>query len=114
MTDLRDGRIAPIAVVDVAESTDNADNAIEARIPRSFLPNTFTVFAATGLWDPATAQWMAVPNGSPTESTPGGGSPLVTSRAWNVAFRADETGSFCEENKAAALARNDISFGSTR
>ena len=103
------GATVPLTDSNVAADTDNENNAIEARVPRSLLGGgaAVRVWAATGLWDGS--GWMAVPPLSPTATEPGGGSPRVASRAWNVAFRDDETGSFMEERQAAALAAGDIS-----
>ena len=98
-------------VADVAVETSNDHNAIEARIPRSMIGGgeVIRVYAATGLWETATSQWMAVPPGPPSATAPGGGSPLVAPRAFNVAFRDNETGSFMETLQAQALFAGDIS-----
>jgi dienelactone hydrolase len=103
-----------VRVHEVAVNASNDHNAIEARIPRSMIggDDVVRVRAATGLWDKANSQWMAVPPGGPSTTTPGGGSTLVAPRAFNVAFRDNETGSFMEERQAQALAAGDISqFG---
>ncbi len=107
VTDLASGRTTDLD--DVAADTDNANNAIEARVPRSFVPasGTVKVWAVTGLWDPAAKTFMAVAD-SPTTTTPGGGSPLVTTRVWNVAFRENEAGMFMEDNQAEALQSGNI------
>ena len=106
ITDLHNGQATTLP--QVAASTD--DNAIEAAIPLSALGShgQYRVWAASGLWDGADHEWMQVPVGNPTATAPGGGSPTVTSRAWNVAFRPDETGSYMEEQQAAALTSGDI------
>ncbi|HET6911112.1 MAG TPA: prolyl oligopeptidase family serine peptidase [Mycobacteriales bacterium] len=106
ITDLSTGQAA--ALSQVAASTD--DNAIEAAIPLAALGDrsTYRVWVASGLWDPTAHTWMQVPVGNPSATAPGGGMPTVTSRAWNVAFRPDETGSYMEEQQAAALAAGDI------
>lgn len=110
LTDLPDGTTVALDGA-VAASTDNADNAIEARIPLAALgdPSTMRVWAATGLWDAAAGSWMAVPPPPPTNGAPGGGGLDVASRAFNVAFRSNESGSFMEEQQAAALNTGDIS-----
>lgn len=114
VTDLATGVTTALADDAVAAGVDNANNAIEASIPRAKLGATdpharMKVWAATGLWDASGAgEWMTVPQGSPAADHPGGGSPLVGARAWNVAFRDDESGSFMEERQAAALATGDI------
>jgi dienelactone hydrolase len=98
-----------VPVRSVAVNTSNDHNAIEARVPRSAIGggSAVRVWAATGLWD-GTA-WTAVAPGSPSPTTPGGGSAVVSPRAFNVAFRDGETGSYMEERQAQALATGDIS-----
>ncbi len=97
-----------VVLRDVAVGVDR--NAIEARIPRSLLGgrSTVRVWAATGLWDPEASQWMAGQPGPPSTSTPGGANPAIPARAFNVAFRDNETGSFMEERQAQALMAGDI------
>jgi hypothetical protein len=109
ITRLPSGATAPLR--DVGVDTANDDNAIEARVPRGLLGGgpVLRVWAATGLWDPSTRQWMPVPSGDPTATHPGGGSATVPARAFNVAFRPNESGSYMEEGQAAALANGDIS-----
>ncbi len=95
---------------DVAADTSNEHNAIEARIPRSAIGSArrIRVWAASGLWDGADSEWMAIQPGSPTVTAPGGGNPAFPARAFNVAFRDDETGSYMEELQAQALSAGDI------
>ena len=102
------GEPAPLA--GVAVDTDDEHNAIEARVPLAALggATAMRVWAASGLWDLASQAWMAVPSGAPTQTSPGGGSPDVEARAFNIAFRDGETGSYLEEAQAAALAAGDI------
>jgi poly(3-hydroxybutyrate) depolymerase len=109
ITKMPSGTKTPLA--DVAIDISNDNNAIEARVPRSLLGGRPVVraWAATGIWDPAGRAWMAIRPGDPTATAPGGGSPFVGSRAFNVAFRQHETGSYFEEEQAAALADGDIS-----
>jgi len=97
ITDLRSGATAPLA--DVA--ADLEDNAIELRVPLASLGGAAVVrsWAAAGLWDPTTETWL--PAGSGT-------SPVVSARAFNVAFRAGEEGSYMEERQATVLATGDI------
>ena len=98
---------------DVAIDTANDTNAIEARVPRALVGDAskVRVWSATGLWDGTS--WMAIPAFvNPTATAPGGGGSGTAARAWNVAFRDHETGSFMEENQATKLAAGDISeFG---
>lgn len=103
ITDLATGAAVPI---EVAASSDDADNAIEFRVPRGLMPgSSWRMWAATGLWDGA--GWQVVPSGNPTATTPGYGSTDLP-RAFNVAFRPDETGSYYEDAQAAALTAGDI------
>jgi hypothetical protein len=102
----------------VAVSVDNDANAIEARVPLAALgldagaARVVRTWAASGLWDSAAETWQAIAVGPPTETSPGNGSPNVTARAFNVAFRPDEVGSYLEEDQAAALKDGDITpFG---
>jgi dienelactone hydrolase len=99
-----------VSLADVAVDTGNDNNAIEARVPRSLIgpASSVKVWAATGLWDAASSTWMAVPSGSPTATSPGGGSAQVASRAFNLAFRAGESGSFMESLQSDALKTGDI------
>ncbi|MGH2686561.1 MAG: prolyl oligopeptidase family serine peptidase [Actinomycetota bacterium] len=101
VTRLGDGAGHPEPVTNTAVETDNAHNAIEARVPRSVIGDAATVrvWAATGLWDGASSTWMAPPSG---------GRPDIGARPFNVAFRDHETGSFMEERQAAALTAGDI------
>ncbi len=102
---------APVALRDVAVDTSNDHNAIEARIPRSVIGSRqkLRVWAVTGLWDSAKAEWIQAQPGDPTQTAPGGGNPAFAARAFNVAFRDNETGSFMEELQGAALQAGDIS-----
>ncbi len=102
------------ALTDVSVSTDA--NVIEASVPASDLPRTrrLRVYAATGLWDPSTHAWMAVPAGPRTATAPGGGAPGAP-RLWNVAFRQDEepnwptqTENWFEDKQASDLAAANI------
>jgi predicted esterase len=104
--DLRTGATTPLP--DVAVSTD--DNAIEASFPRSVLGTAgeARVWVTSGLWDPAAAAYQAVPVGPPTADAPGNGTPLTTSRVWNVGFRAVESGPFQEAVQSAALRTADV------
>ncbi|MEN3272379.1 MAG: hypothetical protein V7636_1140, partial [Actinomycetota bacterium] len=97
ITSLADGAETPFH--DVAVST--VDNSIEARLPLAALGgmHAVRVWAASGIWDPAAQTWMA-----PMYSN----AALSPARAMNVGFRATETGSFMEEQQAAALATGDI------
>jgi poly(3-hydroxybutyrate) depolymerase len=100
-----------VTLRDVAVDASNDHNAIEARIPRSTIGSgrKLRVWAATGLWDAANKEWVAPQPGNPSASASGGGSPAITARAFNVAFRDNETGSYMEELQAAALSAGDIS-----
>ncbi|MEX2394582.1 MAG: hypothetical protein WD826_08900 [Actinomycetota bacterium] len=107
VTKLPDGK--PARTGSVAVNTTNDHNAIEARLERSVLGgDRVRVYAATGLWD-KTGEWMAPQPGNPTTTAAGGGNPIFEARAFNVAFRDNETGSFMEEVQAAALMSGDIS-----
>jgi dienelactone hydrolase len=101
---------SPVALRDVAIDITNNHNAIEARIPRSLMGrgSKIRVWAATGLWDAGASEWMAGQPGPSSAVTPGGASPAISARAFNVAFRRNETGSFMEERQAQALAAGDI------
>ena len=87
------------------------DNAVELAVPRSLVPgDVWTIHAATGLWNAATGEWMAARTAQgPSDTEPGFGSPLVSARAFNVAFRPDEFGAYFEADQAAVLAGGDIS-----
>lgn len=100
----------PVAIPGVAVDTSNDSNAIEIRVPLAQLgaPEAIGMWAATGLWNGAAGTWLASTT-SPTATQPGGASPRVAARAFNIAFRDHETGSFMEEKQAAALAAGDIS-----
>lgn len=106
------GAPEPLDAGAVAVDTADEHNAIEARLPLSSLgidadagspADAVGVWAATGLWGAGAGTWMAA-EAQPTDTAPGGGSPLVAARAWNVAFRSEETGSFFDEAQAGALA----------
>jgi hypothetical protein len=111
VTRLGEGGGPPVPIAHVAAETANAHNAIEARVPRTVLGGAqrLQVWAASGLWDDAASSWTAVPTAPASATAPGGGRVDVESRAFNVAFRDHETGSFMEERQAAALVSGDIS-----
>ena len=109
-------------------AVDTETNAIEVAVPRDALPGQqWVLYAASGLWDAEGGEWMAVPGDPPTATSPGHGSRLVASRAFNVAFRPQEhrrtagllvgprggtgqgAGGFFDDEQAAALAAGDIS-----
>mgnify|MGYP000017527116 CR=1 FL=1 len=102
---------SPVPLTDVAADTSNENNAIEARVPRSLFggSSTIRVWSATGLWDAPASTWTPISPSSPTATSPGGGSASVPARAFNVAFRDEEKGSYMEERQAAALKAGDIS-----
>ena len=106
VADLRTGATAPLE--DVAVSTD--DNAIEAAFPAASLagPGPIRMWATSGLWDEGAGTYRAVPLTAPTATAPGNGSPLVTSRVWNAAFRSAEEGPFQDDRQAPALAAGDV------
>ncbi len=109
VTRLPDG--SPVRIADVAVDISNANNAIEARIPRKVIGrgSVIRAWAAAGLWDARASEWMAIPAAAPTAAAPGGGSPRVAARAFNVAFRRSEGGSYMEDKQADALESGDIS-----
>lgn len=99
---------ATTALTDVV--ADTARNTIEARVPRSLVPgHAWRMHAATGLWDAAAETWTAVPATQSTDASPGYGGATIAARAFNVAFRDRESGTFFEERQAASLAAGDIS-----
>lgn len=105
LTDLTTGESHPIQV---AANPANEHNAIEFAVDRRLLPGeTWTIWAATGLWDGDAHEWMVVPAGPPTASRPGYGDPGLP-RAFNVAFRETEEGGYYENRQAAALAAGDV------
>ncbi len=105
LVDLRTGRRTRLDEV----AADVTANAIEVAVPVELLGGErWRVWAATGLWDRATAGFMAVPSGAPTPSRPGNGGNGAVGQAFNVAFRDHESGAYYEERQAAALRTGDL------
>ncbi len=78
------------------------ENVIEASIPRELLGTLrFWCYAATGLWDSQDKTWLEVKEKRDTKF-PGGAMPGGP-RAFNLAFRPNETGTWFEDKQAALL-----------